>query len=208
MVLYPSPSIHTTHSQKYQLETETRPSKLSLYFPSVEMLQIIIRTILSRLSSIFPFQVTRKPKQQLEAIPQILHTTSLCPSKLESFSNNAFGLVSWHTLLSSSSTNSDSLTVGIATLPRNGYLALHRHAQAEVYYILEGMGTMMVGGRVWEVGKGDVVFVPGGEEHGIWNGSGNGEVGGKLEGEGLGEELKWLYVFACDDFGEIQYQFS
>jgi glyoxylate utilization-related uncharacterized protein len=86
-------------------------------------------------------------------------------------------------------------------------MALHRHKHAEVYYILDGGGTMQVGSNVYEVRKGDVVYVPGGEEHGIWNGRGNGN-GGIEDDGGPENELKFLYVFAADGFGQVKYRFS
>ena len=46
-----------------------------------------------------------------------------------------------------------------------------------------------------EVARGDVVFIPGDAEHGIWN----------MDDE---EELRWLYCFAVDGFGEVVYRFS
>ncbi len=52
--------------------------------------------------------------------------------------------------------------MGILTCPaERGYLALHRHEQAEVYYILDGTGRMHVAEKVYEVSKGDMIYVPG-----------------------------------------------
>ena len=106
--------------------------------------------------------------------------------------------------------------MGILTCPADqGYLALHRHEQAEVYYILDGKGRMHVAENAYEVSKGDIIFVPGNAEHGIWNVS--GLKGEDLEGqaeksehkaESKGEDLRFLYVFAADSFDEIKYRFS
>jgi len=46
-----------------------------------------------------------------------------------------------------------------------------------------------------EVARGDVVFIPGNAEHGIWN----------TDGE---NELRWLYCFAVDGFRDVVYRFS
>ena len=70
-----------------------------------------------------------------------------------------------------------------------------------------------MGSNVHQVKTGDVVFVPSDEEHGIWNGDGNGadaveQQSSENEDEREGGELKWLYIFAADGFGEIKYRFS
>jgi mannose-6-phosphate isomerase-like protein (cupin superfamily) len=174
------------------------------------MVHNTIQSALSRLLALSHFRRKRKPIP----IPHVIATDSLCPTKSECFPNTTCGKVSWYTLLSSPTTTTDSLTLGIATLPaKQGYLALHRHRQAEIYYILKGKGRMHIGSNMYQVGKGDVIYVPGGEEHGIWNDIGHftdGEVkvSERQEGKVSGEELRWLYVFAADGFGEIKYRFS
>ena len=92
---------------------------------------------------------------------------------------------------------------------------MHRHEQAEVYYILDGKGSMHVAEQVYEVSKGDMVYIPSNAEHGIWNVS--GLKGEKPDGQtekyddktkSKGEDLRFLYVFAADSFDEIKYRFS
>ena len=63
---------------------------------------------------------------------------------------------------------------------------------------------MYVGDEMYQVSKGDVVYVPGDEEHGIWNGidDSNSEEDGDEGGE-----LRWLYCFAADGFDQIKYRF-
>ncbi|KIM99310.1 hypothetical protein OIDMADRAFT_20016 [Oidiodendron maius Zn] len=59
----------------------------------------------------------------------------------ESFSNVDIprSHCTWHTLLSSNLTPTDSLSAGIATLPpKTGNLCPHRHRQAEMYYVISG----------------------------------------------------------------------
>ena len=74
---------------------------------------------------------------------------------------------------------------------------------------------MKVADNVYEVSKGDMVFVPSDSEHGIRNTSGLG--GEEPEGQAeksdyktksKGEDLRFLYVFAADGFDEIHYRFS
>ena len=81
--------------------------------------------------------------------------------------------------------------MGILTCPSDqGYLALHRHEQAEVYYIMDGKGTMQVAKNVYEVRKGDIVYVPSNAEHGIWNIAGNAHEAASGEGEDSRGEMK------------------
>ena len=151
-----------------------------------------------------------------DILPQLIHTNELSPSNAESWPDDGRGKFWWHTLLSSPKTDTNSLTMGILTCPANqGYLALHRHEQAEVYYILDGKGRMHVAEKVYEVSKGDMIYVPSNAEHGIWNVSGNineSVEGGGKESRGKsqneGEDLRFLYVFAADSFDEIKYRFS
>lgn len=105
------------------------------------------------------------------------------------------GEVTWHTLFSSPSTPTDSLSAGVAVCPPfTGHLCVHRHAQAEVYYITKGQGIVTIDGKDSRVAKGSAVFIPGNAEHGIVN-----------DGE---EELEWFYVFPTAAFGDIVYRFS
>ncbi|KAJ4348204.1 uncharacterized protein N0V89_009576 [Didymosphaeria variabile] len=106
------------------------------------------------------------------------------------------GNVTWKTLLSSSRTSSDTLTSGLARCAaKGGQLKCHRHAHAEIYHVVQGHGTVTIDGKQQEVGKGDVVFIPGNSEHGIRN-------------DHQEEDLVWLYVFAADKFEDVVYRFS
>ena len=127
--------------------------------------------------------------------PVFITASDIKTKQLESFPKPEHGTVTWKTLFSSGLTPSDSLTAGIATCPpQSGYLAHHCHEQAELYFILEGKGMMSVDGDNREVGKGDVIFVPGNAEHGIRN------VGKR--------ELNWFYCFAADRFDDVVYRWS
>lgn len=105
------------------------------------------------------------------------------------------GKVSWKTLFTASRTPTDSLTTGIAVCsPKTGHLCAHRHAQAEVYYIIEGQGVVQIDGKESHVQAGSVVFIPGDAEHAVWN-----------VGEG---SLRWFYVFPTDSFEDVVCKFS
>jgi mannose-6-phosphate isomerase-like protein (cupin superfamily) len=87
------------------------------------------------------------------------------------------------------------MSAGIATCPRRaGHFRQHRHTQAEIYYILEGRGTVVVDGIEYPVEKDCALFIPGDSEHGVIN---NTE-----------EDLKWLYVFPTETFTDVHYKFS
>jgi len=103
--------------------------------------------------------------------------------------------VTWKTLFTSSRTPTNSLTTGIAVCPpKTGHLCAHRHAQAEVYYIIDGRGTVKIEGKETAVQAGSVVFIPGDAEHAIWT----------LDDE----PLRWFYVFPTDAFEDVIYRFS
>jgi len=104
------------------------------------------------------------------------------------------GRVGWRTLFSADLTPTDSLTAGIADVEPGGWLGLHRHIPAEIYYVLEGRGIVTIEGREREVRAGAAVFIPGDAEHGIRN-------------TGI-TPLRFLYAFPVDSFGEVEYRFS
>jgi mannose-6-phosphate isomerase-like protein (cupin superfamily) len=46
----------------------------------------------------------------------------------------------------------------------------HRHAVGDkLYYVLEGRGRIRVGAEEWDVGPGDLVCAPAGEDHAVRN---------------------------------------
>ncbi len=57
-----------------------------------------------------------------------------------------------------------------ARLPAHGATTPHYHPRAEeIYYILEGRGSMQIGGEVRPVGPGDAIAIPPGARHQIRN---------------------------------------
>ena len=73
-------------------------------------------------------------------------------------------------------------------------LALHRHAQAELYFILDGTGEVEIDRKREKVGKDTVIWIPGDAEHGVFCAK--------------GESLRWLYVFPEGSFEDVIYRFS
>jgi mannose-6-phosphate isomerase-like protein (cupin superfamily) len=79
----------------------------------------------------------------------------------EGWDDPAKGSVAWHTLFSADITPTDALCAGIAILEPGGSNPPHRHAEAEIYLILEGKGVLTIDGRESAVGAGAAVFIPG-----------------------------------------------
>lgn len=108
--------------------------------------------------------------------------------------NDERGHLTWRTLFSAGTTPTDTLVTGVAELPAGGFLALHRHDQAETYYVLSGEGVVTLDGVEHPIRAGSNVFIPGGREHGARNTG--------------AEVLRVFYVLAADDFADVEYVFS
>ena len=112
----------------------------------------------------------------------------------DSWDDPVKGKIGWRTLFSADATATDSLTAGVAEVEPSGWLGLHRHRPAEVYYVIEGRGIVTIDGREHAVSPGSAVFIPGDAEHGIQN-----------DGSAI---LRFLYAFPVDSFAEVEYRFS
>ena len=108
--------------------------------------------------------------------------------------NDERGELTWRPLFSADSTPSDQLVTGVAELEQGGFLALHRHEQAETYYVVAGEGVVTLDGAEHPVRSGSSVFLPGSAEHGIRN-TGT-------------QKLRFFYALAADDFTDVEYVFS
>jgi quercetin dioxygenase-like cupin family protein len=104
------------------------------------------------------------------------------------------GRVSWKTLFSKGRTPTEALTLGIAQIPAGNALTQHRHAQPEIYLVLEGVAAVTVGGAESHVEAGAAIFIPGNALHGCRNAGTS--------------ELRLAYVFATDAFEDIEYIFD
>ena len=105
----------------------------------------------------------------------------------------AKGSVRWKTLFSGEVTQTDSMVCGIARMEAGDHFALHRHAQPEIYFGLEGEGEVMIDGVAHRLAPGIALFIPGHALHGVPVAHG---------------PLRWFYSFACDRFDQIQYDFA
>lgn len=104
------------------------------------------------------------------------------------------GSCTWHTQVSTPLTPTSCLSSGIATCHSpSGFLALHTHKEAEIYYIISGKGLVHIDGEEYEVKGGSTVYIPGYAVHGI-----------RCVGE---EDLRWFYVFPTSAFGDVGYKF-
>src|SRR5262245_12387340 len=112
----------------------------------------------------------------------------------DSWDDPVKGVLGFRTLFSAGATATRALTAGIADLSAGGWLGLHRHAPAEIYYVDEGRGTVTLGGAGFSGAAGTAVYIPGGTEHGIRN---TGPV-----------PLRFFYAFAVDSFDDVTYRFS
>jgi mannose-6-phosphate isomerase-like protein (cupin superfamily) len=104
------------------------------------------------------------------------------------------GRIRWRTLFSKGVTPTAGMTCGVTELRPGDWLGLHRHAPAEIYYIVAGAGLVCLDGREVPVKAGSAVFIPGMAEHGIRQ-TGN-------------ETLRLFYVFPVDSFDGVEYLFS
>jgi quercetin dioxygenase-like cupin family protein len=72
-------------------------------------------------------------------------------------------------------------------------LALHSHAQPEIYFVLDGAAVVTIDGVERTVSPGAAVFIPGDARHSIRNQS--------------DKTFRFLYVFPADRFDQIHYDF-
>jgi mannose-6-phosphate isomerase-like protein (cupin superfamily) len=107
--------------------------------------------------------------------------------------NDRRGRLSFKTLVSGDTTPSDSLVAGISIVETGGALAPHSHAQAEIYFVLEGAGLVTVDDVEHKVSPGATLFIPGDARHSVRN--------------PFDATFRFFYVFAADRFDEIRYKF-
>lgn len=119
---------------------------------------------------------------------------------LEGWAEGGRGPVAWRTLLSADRTPSEGLTMGVAEVgaaageEAGDESRLHRHAQAEAYYILAGEGTLEVEGETWPLRPGVAAFIPGAAWH--------------AARAAPGSTLRLLYVFPAASFADVIYEFQ
>ena len=122
--------------------------------------------------------------------PQVRQLRDVTP---EVWHDPVRGDVSFRVLFSADRTSTSSLYTGFTELPPAGWLGRHRHAQDEVYYVVEGSGVVALDGAEHPVSAGSAVFIPGNAEHGVRN-TGDGP-------------LRFVYAFAADSIDDVVYRF-
>ena len=144
-----------------------------------------------------PAAINSQPKVR----PFVLSKQEISHLPLENFdADKKKATGSFQQIFSSPDTPTESLHIGVATFParRDGqesFEALHRHPQAEFYYILSGQAVVKIDDMYYEVTAGHALFISGDAEHGFWNPSET-------------EELFFLWGFAIDGFKEVVYRFT
>ncbi len=116
-----------------------------------------------------------------------------CP--IEGWDDAIRGTVVWRTLLSADRTPTSQMTLGVTEVGpgQPSPFLPHRHAQAEIYYVLSGEGVVSIDGVEHALRAGSSVFIPGDVPHGARN---------------TGRDvLRLLYVFAADSFSDVHYVF-
>jgi mannose-6-phosphate isomerase-like protein (cupin superfamily) len=104
------------------------------------------------------------------------------------------GVLAFRTVFSGGTTATRTFTAGVADLDQGGWLGLHRHTAAEIYYVVEGRGVVTLDGVDHAVSAGSAVSIPGDVEHGVRN---------------IGRTpLRFFYAFAVDSFDDVIYRFS
>ena len=112
---------------------------------------------------------------------------------VEQWADPARGSIRWQTLISRGLTDTAGMVCGVAELDPGMDFAAHHHAQAEVYFGLDGTGTVMIDGCAHGLAPGVVLFIPPNAVHGVPE---------------VAAALRFLYVFATDSFDDIAYHFA
>lgn len=68
--------------------------------------------------------------------------------------------VRWKLLFTPEHTPENEMTVGILEIPPGAMLLRHHHALQEIYYILDGIGTMQIDNHHFSIGPDTSVFIP------------------------------------------------
>lgn len=105
----------------------------------------------------------------------------------------ARGTLAWRMLISADVTPTAGLVCGVAEMLPGETFALHRHAEPEVYFGLEGEGSVMIDGIAYRLAPGVALYIPSMAEHGVPKATG---------------PFRWFYTFARDRFDQITYHFT
>lgn len=105
----------------------------------------------------------------------------------------ARGTLAWRMLISADVTPTAGLVCGVAEMQPGESFALHRHAEPEVYFGIEGEGTVLIDGLAHRLSPGVALYIPSMAEHGVPEAT---------------QPMRWFYTIARDRFDQITYHFT
>jgi quercetin dioxygenase-like cupin family protein len=121
------------------------------------------------------------------------HVTAAADQRWETWDDPVRGCLDWCLLDDGRGPSPESVTTGVMTLGEHGWLGRHRHAEPEVYYVLEGDAVVAVDDDEVRVGAGSLVRLPGDAEHGV---------------RAVDGPVRVLFVFPTAAFDHVCYRFS
>ncbi|MDA3896375.1 MAG: cupin domain-containing protein [Desulfobacteraceae bacterium] len=72
-------------------------------------------------------------------------------------------------LIGESNSGSKEISIQLTDVEVSGMQFLHSHEQEQCYYIISGIGKMLIDNQMRKVKTGDAVFIPSNSMHGIEN---------------------------------------
>jgi quercetin dioxygenase-like cupin family protein len=120
--------------------------------------------------------------------------THVADVPVEKWESPERGRVAFRTLFGGQDVVPGGLTVGVADVEPGDGLKRHSHPPAEVYYVLQGRCSVVVGDEQRELVPGGSVLIPGDQPHAVMN-----------PGPDL---VRILYVLAAASMAEVDYSFD
>ncbi len=113
---------------------------------------------------------------------------------MEGWTNPDGSHLTWQTLLSADRDGATPLCAGVTTMPvSEESLALHRHPDAELYFVISGHGTLFIEGKGYPLKPSAVAFIPGNAWHRVSNPG--------------PEVISLFYMFPTASFPEVVYEY-
>jgi mannose-6-phosphate isomerase-like protein (cupin superfamily) len=72
-------------------------------------------------------------------------------------------------LVSPEYAGSKHIATSLVEIQPGGEQLAHSHKAEQVYFVLEGAGTIHIGDESGKIGRGDCIFIPSGINHGVKN---------------------------------------
>lgn len=74
-----------------------------------------------------------------------------------------------HMLISPQNSSARNLSIQVSVVPVGSEQPIHVHGPEQCYYIIKGMGLMIIEDETREVTSGDAIYIPPKKKHGIKN---------------------------------------